>query len=208
MDTNKLPFLETIYHLRTIEQVILYNKMSTISKEEEEEVILFLETEYENEILDYPCVAPEFNREAAGWGAKTVYFAAQLVLYREHKISELDLFLPKYKDVLSASALLSADLCLRFLPQLIIEMKRIDADDLAIPILEQLLVDFHYSAIGFDVDYETINLDIVFSDDSLKQLYLNRVVERKARKTAAIKEINQELMAGFGAHKQVFWKEL
>ncbi|MFH6946378.1 hypothetical protein [Flavobacterium sp. FlaQc-50] len=208
MDTNKLPFLETIYHLRTIEQVILYNKMSTISKEEEEEVILFLETEYENEILDYPWKAPEFNREAAGWGAKTVYFAAQLVLYREHKISELDLFLPKYKGVLSASALLSADLCLRFLPQLIIEMKRIDADDLAIPILEQLLADFHYSAIGFDVDYETINLDTVFSDDSLKQLYLNRVVERKALKTAAIKEINQELMAGFGAHKQVFWKEL
>lgn len=208
MDTNKLPFLETIYHLRTIEQVILYNKMSTISKEEEEEVILFLETEYENEILDYPWKALEFNREAAGWGAKTVYLAAQLVLYREHKISELDLFLPKYKGVLSASALLSADLCLRFLPQLIMEMKRIDADDLAIPILEQPLVDFHYSAIGFDVDYETINLDIVFSDDSLKQLYLNRVVERKARKTAAIKEINQELMAGFGAHKQVFWKEL
>jgi hypothetical protein len=207
-DSKKLPFLETIYHLRTIEQIILYNKMMAISKEEEKETISFLETEYENEILDYPSKAPEFNAQAAIWGAKTVYFASQLLLYREHKISELDFFLPQYKGVLNASALLSADLCLRFLPQIIIEMKQIDADDLAIPILEKNLEDFHYSAIGFDVFSGTINLEIVFSDESLKQLYLNRVVERKAKKTAAIEEVKRELMAGFGDYKQVFWKEL
>ncbi|OXB12358.1 hypothetical protein [Flavobacterium reichenbachii] len=208
MNNKNMPFLETIYHLRTIEQVILYNKMAAISKEEEKETILFLETEYEKESLDYPHKAPKFNEDAAIWGAKMIYFGAQLVLFRENEISELDTFLPNYKGEIDASAILSADLCLRFLPQVIMEMKRLDADDLAIPILEKHFDDFHYAAIGFDFVSETINLDVVFSDDSLKQLYLNRVVERKAKKIAAIDTVKSELMAGFGDYKKVFWKEL
>ncbi|MEN2398609.1 hypothetical protein GKZ90_0002365 [Flavobacterium sp. MC2016-06] len=208
MNKAKRPFLDTIYHLRTIEQVILYNKLMTISKEEEKETISFLETQYERETLDYPCQAPKFSATAAFWGAKTVYSAAQLLLYREHKIEELDVFLPPYNGEINASVILSADLCLRFLPQVVMEMKRIDAEDAAIVILEKHLEYFHYAAIGFDVVSENINLEVVFSDPCFKQLYLNRVVERKAKKTAEIETVKGALMAGFGDYKQVFWKEL
>jgi hypothetical protein len=208
MNKAKTPFLDTIYHLRTIEQVILYNKMMTISKEEEKETISFLETQYEREALDYPCQAPKFNAAAAFWGAKIVYSASQLLLYRDHNIQELDVFLPSYNGEIDASAILSADLCLRFLPQVVMEMKRIDAEDLVIVILERHLEYFHYAAIGFDVVSENINLEVVFLDACLKQLYLNRVVERKAKKTAEIEIVKGALMAGFGDYKEVFWKEL
>jgi hypothetical protein len=208
MESTKTPFLDTIYHLRTIEQIILYNKIMTVSRSEEIDTTSFLETEYENEILEYPDVAPKFNPDAALWAAKTVYSAAQLLLFREHKISELLDFLPEFHGEIDASALLSADICLRFLPQIILEMKRLDADDLVIPILENHLVQFHYSVIGYEIDIEKINFDILTVNDSLKGLYLNRIVERKAVKFAEPDFIKKQLEIGFGDYKKVFWPQL
>jgi hypothetical protein len=208
MDSKKLPFLETIYHLRTIEQVILYNKLMVISKKEEQETLDFLETEYEKEQLNYPYTAPSFNPKAAMWACKTVYFSAQLLLYRENKVSELKTILPNYPHVIDASAILSADICLRFLPQVLIELKKIDTEDAIIPILESHLQTFHYSNIGFDYEIEKITLEPVFADKCLKQMYLDRVVERKAIKEAEIPIVNECLLADFGDYKKLFWRAL
>jgi len=208
MENTKTPFLDTIYHLRTVEHVILYNKLMVISKTEENDTVLFLESEYENEILEYPGTAPKFNSGAALWAAKTLYFAVQLLLYREHKISDLEEFLAAYKEETDAAAILSADLCLRFLPQVMEEMKKIDADDPAIAILENHLIQFHYAAIGFQIDSEKINFDILGSNDCLQQLYLDRIVERKAVKSAENDFIKKQLEIGFGDYKKIFWPQL
>jgi MoxR-vWA-beta-propeller ternary system domain bpX4 len=208
MDKTKSSFLDTIYHLRTIEQIILSDKLLTISKEEEKDTISFLEAEYEREILEYPGVAPEFKTDAALWAAKTVYLAAQLLLYREHKITDLEVILADFDGNQDASAVLSADLCLRFLPQIIEEMKRIDPDDLVIPILEKHLYQFHYSSIGFEVDIKKINFDIIASNDCLQQLYIDRIVHRKAIKFTESDFIKKELEIGFGDYKKIFWAQL
>ena len=208
MDKTKSSFLDTIYHLRTIEQIILSDKLLTISKQEENDAISFLETEYERETLEYPGVAPKFNSDAAIWAAKTVYLAAQLLLYREHKITELALLLPDFNGTEDASAILSADLCLRFLPQIIAEMKKIDPDDIIIPILEKQLFQFHYSAIGFEIEMEKINFDIAASDDCLQQLYIDRIVHRKAIKFTESDFIKKQLEIGFGDYQKIFWAQL
>lgn len=208
MDKTKSSFLDTIYHLRTIEQIILSDKLLTISKQEENDTISFLETEYERETLEYPGVAPKFNSDAAIWAAKTVYLAAQLLLYREHKITELALLLPDFNGTEDASAILSADLCLRFLPQIIAEMKKIDPDDIIIPILEKQLFQFHYSAIGFEIEMEKINFDIAASDDCLQQLYIDRIVHRKAIKFTESDFIKKQLEIGFGDYQKIFWAQL
>lgn len=208
MDKVKSSFLDTIYHLRTIEQIILTDKLITISKGEENDTISFLETEYERETLEYPGTAPKFNSDAALWAAKTVYLAAQLLLHREHKISDLDLLLPDFNGIQDESAILSADLCLRFMPQILAEMKRIDADDLVIPILEKHLYYFHYSAIGFEIEIEKINFDIVATNDCLQQLYIDRIVHRKAIKFTESDFIKKQLEIGFGDYKKIFWAQL
>lgn len=208
MNKTKTPFLDTIYHLRTIEQVILYDKVITISKKEETETILFLESEYEKEILEYPGTAPNFDGQAALWAAKTVYLAAQLLLNREHKISDLQVLLPDFKENPSDSEIISADLCLRFLPQIIAEMKRIDPEDLVIPILENQMAQFHYSAIGSDIEIEDINYAIIAENDCLLQLYIDRIVQRKAIKFAQSDFIKKQLEIGFGDYKKIFWTQL
>jgi hypothetical protein len=205
---NKRAFLDTIYHLRTEEQIILYDKLIEIPKKDEADAILFLESEYEKEALHYPYAAPQFNAKAALWAAKTVYFAAQLFLYREHKIEELKTILPKYEGTMNASAMLSADICLRFLPQINDELRIVDADDPVVGIFSDYLLQFHYSAIGFDVKRDEINATTIFSDDCLQQLYLDRIVERKDILLAGIPEIKAALLNGFGDYQKVFWKEL
>lgn len=208
MKPTSLPFIETLYHLRTIEQIILYNKTMEISDAEARDAVSFLESEYEREALNYPFEIPKFNANAALWGSKIVYFSAQLLLYRENKVTELSAFLPNYAGVIDASAIVSADISLRFLPQIRDELKRIDSEDAILPILEHHLKQFHFSAIGFDVDTENLEYQTIFSNDCLKQLFLDRVVARKDYKLAENPEINKLLLANFGDYKKEFWNEL
>lgn len=208
MNKTETPFLDTIYHLRTIEQIILTDKFVAISKSEEIDCISFLEAEYEREVLEYPGNGPEFNSAVALWAAKTVYLAAQLLLYREHEITDLALLLPDFEGKVEASAILSADLCLRFLPQITAEMKSMDADDPVIPILEKHLYQFHYSAIGFEIDIQKIDFDSVASNDCLLQLYIDRIVQRKAIKFTESDFIKKQLEIGFGDYQKIFWAQL
>ena len=208
MEKIKTPFLDTIYHLRTIEQVILYDKLITIAQAEESEAVLFLETEYEKEILEYPGTAPDFNGGAALWAARTVYLATQLLLHREHKMNDVKELLSFYIGIIDASAVLSADLCLRFLPQIITEIRKIDPEDLIIEILEKHLIQFHYSAIGADLDTENVNFDVIAENDCLLQLYIDRVVQRKSIKWAQSDFIKKQLEIGFGDYQKLFWAEL
>lgn len=208
MPQQKNAFLETIYHLRTIEQVILYNKLLAITVTEEKEVVDFLETEYEREALNYPFEAPVFNAKASIWASKIVYFSAQLLLYREHKEAELNSLLPDFDGIIDASALLSADLCLRFLPQIVLEIDKIDPEDVVLNLLNKKLETFHYSAIGFELPAENLRLDGIFENPCLKQLYLDRIVEKKAHKLTLLPQINESLKANFGDYKKYFFPEM
>jgi len=205
MDTKKLPFLETIYHLRTIEQIILYDKMMQVSSQEEKETIELLRDEYDKEQLDYPFTAPKFEEKAALWASKILYFASQFLLHRENTNKDLDAYLPEYKGEMTVGAHLSADLCLRFLPQLLQEFKNIDADDVIILVLEKHLKKFHYSGIGFENKVEGIDFKL-FENDCFKQLYLNRITERKDTELSKIPQINVLLQSNFGDYPNVFWK--
>ena len=51
-----------------------------------------------------------FNKDAALWAAKTIYIAAQLMLYRENKSVELAKLLPDYNGEINASSILSSRL--------------------------------------------------------------------------------------------------
>lgn len=207
MSKPNQPFLETLYHMRTVEHIILYNKLGDIPHSEVQDTMAFLEDEYERERQDYPYTAPLFDAEAAIWGAKTVYSCAQLLLYRENKAVELPSLVPQYSGVLDASAMLSADLCFRFLPSVKHALELIDVNDPLIKIIEGLLVQFPYSGIGRDGDFTVPNVSVILQDNCLKQLYLDRITQRKALKWTAPAEITTALMANMGSHKNDLWRE-
>lgn len=210
MPYPRQPFLETLYNLRTIEQLILYDERIDVSAENEKAASDFLEGEYERESCNYPYTPPAFNRAAALWGAKTLYFAAQLFLSRKDKPSSFATLFPGYKGKVDAAAMLSADLCLRFIPQIHSELKSLDADDPLLPVLDETLRRFHYSAIGGGADTGAPGYDFSAITDNLclKQLYADRVMEYRNIKLAVNETVKMILAESLGHHKTYFWPEL
>lgn len=201
-------FFDTIKNLRAKEEILLYTRLMEVSSEEENLVTQFLEKEYLNECIDYPFTAPAYDAKAALWSAKTVYLSGQLLLYREHRETDIKDLLPAYNSKITPSAILSADLCLRFLPDLISNAKMIDAEDILAIILETHLQEFHYSAISIDLTLENLNFDVIISNSCLKQLYVNRVIEKKVSSLANLPLLNQYVKESMGDFSNYFWKEL
>lgn len=205
---NNHYFYDTIAQLRTNEVIILYDKVLDFTKEDETLVADFLQIEFEAESLNYPFLSPQFDASAALWGAKTLYTACQLLLYREHKHVELFNLLPPYPIEITAEAILSADLCLRFLPQVLLEAKFIDSEDPLVSILRNTLSTWHYSGIGVSSNLQDVDFEPIFSSSSLEQLYVDRVIEKKDIERAEFPKLNEKIKAVLGNYKAHFWKNL
>lgn len=208
MVENTSPFLDTLFLLRKEECITIFSNIQTISKKEEQDAADYFESEFEKERLEFLSDQLTCDRETAVWAAKVFYHAAQLYLVRENTAKDLDQLIPEFKGTRNISSLLSADLSLRFLPQVITALQNVDPNDPLIGRLENILLQFHYSGVEYDLDLEKINWEEELKDRTYRKLYLERIVEKKAYRLAEIPYINQLLMAEFGLYKNEFWREL
>ena len=199
-------FLRMILNMRK-EEIMLYDNLLKISDSEAQEVVYFLDVEYQGEAEDFPFQASTFDANAALWAARTIYYASQLILFRESQPDELESILPSYEGTIDPSAILSVDLSLRFVPNIMKHLKLIDPEDSLIKILEKHLATWHYSAVGYDLKDSTLDFEVINNSPCLKQLYLDRVIEKKAQNLAKIPIINQGIKATLGMYSTVFWKE-
>lgn len=204
----KSPFLDTIFLLRKNECITLFSNIPTISPKEEEEAQLYFEAEFEKERLEFLSDQITCNKITAVWAAKVLYHSAQLYLVREKTANNLENLIPKLKETRDISSILSADLSLRFLPDVIMALNSVDPEDPLIKILEDILTEFHYSAVGYDLELKEVNWEEELKDKTYRKLYLERIVEKKDYKLAEIPLINTLLIAEFGMHKEAFWREL
>lgn len=205
---TKSPFLDTLFLLRKEECITIFTDIHEISQKEEQDAADYFESEFEKERLEFLSDQINCDRETAVWAAKIMYHSAQLHLIRENTAKDLNKLIPSFKGKRDTSSLLSADLSLRFLPQIITVLQSADPEDAVIKMLENILKQFHYSVIGFDLELENINWEEELKDKTYRKLYLERIVEKKAYPLAEIPYINQLLIAEFGMYKDIFWREL
>jgi hypothetical protein len=129
---------------------------------------------------------------------------------------------------MTPAAILSADLCLRCLPDVIEKAREINPDDPLIGLLEDLLPVWHYSGIGYfrlpgsgepGSAEDSVGVDSaagggvfdfspIFADDCLRLLYIDRVIERRVAALANLPELRPGILAVMGDHGDFFWKEL
>lgn len=209
-DLIKLPnyFLQMLQHLRHYEEVMLFGNLLHVSEEHEAAAVAYLKNEYKNEVPEYPFEALPFDAEAALWAAKILYTATQLLLYREHKDGDLKKLLPSYTKEINAAAILSADLTLRFLPPVIIQLKRIDPEDKLIETLTAQLITWHYSGIPLSMPEAQLCFDVAGSNQCLQQLYVNRVIENKKTALAHHPALAASVRASLGIYATHFWNDL
>ncbi|WP_228441401.1 hypothetical protein [Chryseobacterium phosphatilyticum] len=207
METGS-PFLDTIFLLRNNECITLFSNLLKISIQEEEDAAAYFETEFEKERLEFLSDKVICNTKAAVWAAKVLYYSAQLYVIRENTEKDINDLITVFKGRRDVSEILSADLSLRFLPQIIIALYSTDPEDVLIKMLENILTKFHYSGIGYDLDLKDVNWEKELEDNTYRKLYLERIVEKRDYKLAEIPLINKLLVAEFGMHKDAFWREL
>jgi hypothetical protein len=200
-------FLQTLQHLRHYEEVLLFTNLLRFTEDEQKEAVHYLMKEYGEESLNYPFRAPDFNADAAGWAARTLYLASQLLLYREHKEADLPLLFPAYEGEINAAAVLSADLVLRFLPDVILQLKAIDPEDGLIAVLENHLKTWHYSGISYPLPAAELDFEVLASSPSLFQLYIDRVILYKNISLAKHPALKGKVNASLGLYAAVFWDE-
>lgn len=205
---NKSPFLDTLFRLRKEGTITIFADILEIPKREEEDAATYFESEFEKERFDFLSDKIPFNREAAVWAGKVLYHSAQLYLIRKDTAKDVHKLIPQFEGRKDVSAVLSADLSLRFLPQVRDALHVADSADPVVKILDDIFLQFHYSAIGSDLFPEKISWEEGLKDATYRKLYLERIVEKKAYKLAEIPYINQLLMAEFGMYKDVFWRDL
>lgn len=205
---SKSPFLDTLFLLRKEECITIFTDFHEISEKEESDAADYFEAEFERERLEFLSDQISFDKETAVWATKILYHSVRLHLIRENTAKDLNRLIPPYSGNRNIPAILSADLSLRFLPQIISALHDADPEDVLMSMLENVLKRFHYSAVGMDLELEPINWEEELKDRTYRKLYLERIVERKSYRLAEIPYINQLLIAEFGLHKDVFWKEL
>lgn len=195
--------LATLDRLRTNETMVLQPRMPVVQPEDIEAVADYLEREYERECREYPHNPPPFDRAAATWAAQTVFFAAHLLLHRQDMPEELGNYLPPFSEPLTPSVVLSVDLSLRFLPDLIRKGQQIDPDDALLPLLEALLKPFEYSALGL---WDTVGAATEWQTQAcLQQLMVDRIIAQQLTPYLADPNWQPHILASLGDYAAELW---
>lgn len=203
MDTNYL--YNFAKSLRENEEVVLYNNLLEIKEQDSIRTTTYLQQAYNREALNYPNPIPAFDADAALWAAKTIYTFAQLLLYRSQEKKDLEQVLPPYKNKISAAAIISADLTLRFLPDFHTQFFLIDQEDIVLPIIDSVKMQWHYSFIKKLDQVDNLDFTSISADSCLYQLYVDRVVQNKNAILAKHPLIMDGVKSIFGIYQSQFW---
>lgn len=206
-EMNENPFYRMIKNLFLTEDLVLYGQIDTITEAHAAAVLGFLSKFYQEEAVGYPGAAPEFHQASADWSAKILFHASQLVMYRAHSGESLIQFIPPYEGEMTPAAMITADLCLRFIPSILAHLEQIDLEDELIPLLKALLRQWHFSGLLSDVSLEGVELDPILQDECLTKLYIDRIIEQKKKKVGQRLELKPLVQSALGNYENQFWKD-
>lgn len=200
-------FLKMIQHLRKNEEVMLYSdSLLPVSSTEQQMIVAFLADEFKMESVTYPAANTiDFDPKAALWAAQTIYTAAQLMLYRKDEEKVLPTLLPDFPEKITDSAILSADLYLRFLPEILRQLKLIDMEDELIVILEKHLTKWHYSGISYPLSMDLLDFEPILAHPYLIQMYVDKVIALKRLDLAHHPDLTAFVRASMGIYTPVLW---
>jgi hypothetical protein len=199
-------FLMMLRAIREQEELILYDNIFQVSELQQHQANEYLRQVYHHESLEYPHQAPSYDTHAGIWAAQTLYVAAQLLLYRQQNGSDLATLFTDFTGEKNASAILSADLTLRFLPDIIQQLDEINPEDELIPILEKQLYHWHYSGISHPLLVEKLDFSVEVSDPCVQQLYANRIIEFQRKPLAETPFFSTIVGASLGIFVKDYWK--
>ena len=153
--------------------------------------------------LHLPGNAPDFVPEAAVWAAKMLHRGCQFLVCRD---IDGEIVMKAMQEVCSVvpspAAAYSVDLTFRFLPDLIGMTRNVASGDPLLQSLLQLARDWPLSSVGVE-GVEVLDVSHFINNACLRQLYVDRILERKDFTRLGNPEVNQAIQQALGAHEEL-----
>lgn len=185
--------------------VVVPRTLTPLTEEDIAASLVLLKELYEIDAATMPGNTPAFDEQAASWAAGYIFYACQLILLRD--VDDFAAYLHPFLDNRSAEAIYSADLTLRFLPDLFRLGSGLAPDDPLVANLRLTAIDWPYSSIGLK-NIDTGIPEVILEHVCLRIAYIDRVIAYKdtGRLTGeAEKELLKEVM---GDHQAQLWPGL
>lgn len=168
------------------------------------EVVDLLLAVYQEEVWHLPGAAPPFDREAAVWAAKYLLVATQMAMLRDIGNEAVKARLLPYAGTVDASAVFSADLMLRYLPDLLQLAKGLAPDDVLVQCLQQTLEDWPFSSVGTGISGEAAMAPIL-SHPALRYAYRDKVIRHQDKRCLHHPLVRELIREALGEHASVLW---
>jgi MoxR-vWA-beta-propeller ternary system domain bpX4 len=157
--------------------------------------------------LEGPGQLPELNMAVAMWAAKTCYGACQLIVFRQLDEQAIGELLPSTVPAAEPSSRhWSADLTLRFLPDLLRHASVASEQDPLLRHLRSLAYQWPLSSVGIE-GIAPEHLDDLVASPSLLQLYVDRILARKDFRRLEHPAVREAARQAVGMHSKL-WPDL
>ncbi|MCK6694735.1 MAG: hypothetical protein L6Q97_21875 [Thermoanaerobaculia bacterium] len=161
---------------------------------------------YEEDALEMPAIAPDFHAAAALGATQYLYNAVQLIINRDLDAEAVENHLACLPEPASPEIIYSADLTLRYLPELFTLAKGLSPRDIVVVKLRETATRWPFSSVGVEPGDE-YTLENIVGHPSLKYAYADRILAKKDKKRAQHPQIKDLVSEMLGAYPAELWPE-
>ena len=195
-----------INHLVREGQVTVVDQLIPFTPQELLETQTILENYYHSDVLEMPGTAPAFDATAASWAAQYIYRIVQLAMLRDAGAAALTRWLTPYASASTAAQIYSADLCLRYLPDLLSLSKGLAPDDPLVQQIRETAMQWPFSSTGMNLPAQG-DITAIVASPSLLQAYADRIIATRDINRCNTTAIRNTVTASLGDYACVLWPD-
>ena len=196
-------FIESLLHAGS---VTIPGEMTVFPQDDLHASVKLLQHYYEEDKLEMPYEAPGFAPDAAIWSARYLFHAIQLAMLRDMGEAVVEQFLQPYSGKVIPETVYSADLVLRYLPDLFYLAKGLAPEDILVKKIKATALAWPFSAVGITLDTEP-DLGVILGHDSLREAYTDRIIAGKDKESARNELMSNYILTAIGEHRDKLWPE-
>ncbi|WP_146616167.1 hypothetical protein [Chitinophaga dinghuensis] len=153
---------------------------------------------YRDDSQEMPTTPPPFHEDAALWAATLAYRIIQLA--EAPVSSEIITHLPPFTPPVTPAVIYSADLCLRYLPDLLQYTKPGPLQDYVL----QTAAQWPFSSTGMQITL-TGTLTPILQDNALLQAYADRIIVTRDISRCQHPGIKNAVIKAMGNYQEILW---